>query len=209
MAEPHFSVDMMGNVYNTSTGRLLTPSDNGNGYQYVSKYASGKTKHFYVHRLVAEVFCISDGSKSQVNHINGNKKDNRAENLEWCTSSENHLHAIRTGLKPRSTEKQKAAARCNGIKAAPLLRAGWKTWSKTESARTHFLKNLSKAHAMNKRSVVLVDSNGSITRVFDSVDAAARWAKADASTVSKVCRGKIRQTNGMVFAYKQNGEKTV
>lgn len=53
----------------------------------------------YLHRLVAMCFLPKIEGRDEVNHIDGNKKNNRAENLEWCNRSENNLHAFRTGLR--------------------------------------------------------------------------------------------------------------
>ena len=53
---------------------------------------NGKRRTFRLHRLVADAFISNPEGKSQVNHKNGNKQDNRAENLEWATVSENMKH---------------------------------------------------------------------------------------------------------------------
>ena len=69
--------------------RILKPIDDGRGYLRVDLYAGGKRKRFKVHRLVCQAFHENPGNKPQVNHINENKTDNRASNLEWATAREN------------------------------------------------------------------------------------------------------------------------
>lgn len=71
--------------------RILKPWKSG-GYQYVS---CGRGHRLLVHRMVARAFLEPDDSRPHVNHKNGIRTDNRVENLEWATSSENHLHAYR------------------------------------------------------------------------------------------------------------------
>ena len=80
-------------------GKLLTPHINPKGYLRLQLSCDGSPKSFLVHRLVAESFIPNPDNKPEVNHINGNKKDNRVSNLEWSTSSENQKHAYDTGLK--------------------------------------------------------------------------------------------------------------
>jgi hypothetical protein len=71
-------------------GRVLRDFSAGAGYRMVMFGLRGPK--FYVHRLVAEAFIPAQTGRFYVNHIDGDKANNRVENLEWCTSSENQLH---------------------------------------------------------------------------------------------------------------------
>jgi hypothetical protein len=64
----------------------------------VNLKVNGKAYGRYVHRLVAKAFTPNPDCKIEINHLNGDKTDNRVENLEWCTREENMLHAYETGL---------------------------------------------------------------------------------------------------------------
>jgi hypothetical protein len=84
-------------------GRFLLPSINKKGYEVV--YPSNRNKEGYktsvlVHRLVAEAFIPNPENKPQVNHKDGNKRNNCADNLEWVTNLENHNHKLEKGLVP-------------------------------------------------------------------------------------------------------------
>ena len=82
---------------NTTSGRILSLYTNGhNGYQYVCLCKDNKSISKRVHKIVMEAF--EGKSDLIINHINGAKDDNRLSNLEYCTQSENMLHAYRQGL---------------------------------------------------------------------------------------------------------------
>ena len=75
--------------------RILKPKTDRSGYLIVGLYAGGKRKMLRVHRLVCQAFHENPGNKLQVNHINEDKTDNRASNLEWSTRKENCNHGTR------------------------------------------------------------------------------------------------------------------
>jgi hypothetical protein len=98
-----YQISNLGNVkrlyQKNPNGIILKQLDNGAGYSQVGLSKNNKLKKHYIHRLVAQYFIDNPNNLQQVNHINGIKKDNRIENLEWCTQSHNNTHAIKTGLR--------------------------------------------------------------------------------------------------------------
>jgi len=95
-----------GRVYNLNTNRYMTTRISVYGYELVSVNYRNEEKNYRVHRLIAMTFIgrpehlwNTDYKDLHVNHIDGNKSNNKISNLEWCTSIENSSHALRTGLK--------------------------------------------------------------------------------------------------------------
>lgn len=80
--------------------RILAPAINSRGYPQFCLVRDGKHYNKSVHRLVAETFIPKPANATQVNHIDGDKTNPRSDNLEWCTGSENQIHAVRNGLNP-------------------------------------------------------------------------------------------------------------
>lgn len=83
-------VTNQGKVFLTETGKEITPKNNGNGYLRI--YIPKIGKRYLLHRLVAVAYVLNPEDKPQVNHIDGNKHNNSASNLEWCTNKENSEH---------------------------------------------------------------------------------------------------------------------
>lgn len=95
----NYIIDEYGNIYSLFYNKYMKPREDKDGYLRVGLAIKSKTKYFYVHRLVAQTFLSNPNDLPQVNHKDGNKKNNHYSNLEWCTIQENNLHALRTGLR--------------------------------------------------------------------------------------------------------------
>jgi hypothetical protein len=101
--ETNYVVSSEGKVANGDSGRVLSPIDDGNGYDAVSIYIDKVGAKVKVHRIVAETFIPNPMGLTTVNHINGDKKDNKVSNLEWLSHSDNMKHAWDNGLMLRGS----------------------------------------------------------------------------------------------------------
>lgn len=98
-----YQVSNLGRVKSLSNNKLkkekiLKQNVSNCGYKQVCLSKKNKYKTYTIHKLVANNFLSNNDNKRTVNHINCIKTDNRLENLEWCTTSENTKHAYNNGL---------------------------------------------------------------------------------------------------------------
>lgn len=118
--EGYYQVSDLGNVRSLNrqvlrcskkiniAGRPLNLTFDKDGYLYCRLCKDSKPRAYKVHRLVAQAFIPNAQNKPQVNHLDGDKTNNHVENLEWCTISENQIHAFRTGLNDHSKYRRGA-----------------------------------------------------------------------------------------------------
>lgn len=111
--EQFYDVSNMGRVRRVSGYRcrrtfIKKGVVNRYGYERMCLSKQGVVKIFSTHRLVCTAFISNVLNKPYINHINGIKSDNRAENLEWCTQSENIRHCFKIGTKHKGEKNSSA-----------------------------------------------------------------------------------------------------
>ena len=120
----------------TRNGKIIKTSLRA-GYPFYIESIDSKKRSVHVHRKVAETYIPNPLNKPCVNHIDGNKENNHVSNLEWCTHSENMLHASKMGLldyqRTRKT-KNNVSARKITMTQANEIRSKYVSGSRTHGA---------------------------------------------------------------------------
>lgn len=100
MASGKYYISSLGRLYSKHSDIMIKPAISSFGYlRFSLRKPGGKRVMLSAHRLVAIAFIPNPHKKETVNHKDGNKTNNRFDNLEWMTSAENTHHAIDTGLR--------------------------------------------------------------------------------------------------------------
>lgn len=88
---PGYQISNYGRIWSTKSNKYLNPYTNNKGYLAINiQAANGKRKGELIHRLVALHFVDNPEGKPEVDHIDHNRQNNRADNLRWLTKSENN-----------------------------------------------------------------------------------------------------------------------
>lgn len=179
-----YTIDTNGNVFSKRKNKYLKQAINKFGYCKVTLQKNKFKKLFSVHRLVANAFISNLLNLPQVNHINGNKQDNKVENLEWVTPKENMVKAVEIGLFENVRKIQKE----NAIK-----------------------NNLSKYHTLanevTKKKVVQCDKNNKTINAFNSISDASRETGIAITGISYVCNNKRKTAGGYIWQYHEKDLK--
>lgn len=171
-------------IYNSSVrkpaahkykGKLLKPCKDSYGYLVVRV----DKKIQKVHRLVATAFIPNPNNKPQINHIDGDKTNNRADNLEWCTSSENIIHAYKNGMKEKSRKQARELADKNR-----------------------------KQVGMRKRVCIdQFTMSGEYVKTYPAIFIAAKDNGISSTEIIRVAQGKKKQTAGYIWRYTERTQE--
>lgn len=152
------------------------------GYYQVLLSKNKKTKMFLLHRLVAETFIPNMDNKPQINHINGIKTDNRIENLEWCTCSENIKHAFANNLSHSNFKVQ------SGSKHHFF-------------GKHHSIESKQKMKESHYKKVIQYDKNNNLIKIWNGIKQIEEELNINDGNISQCCRGKRKTAGGYIWRY--------
>lgn len=159
-------------------GKLIKPFDN-KGYERVS-FPDRKKK--LVHRIVAEHFIPTEDLTLQVNHKDGNKKNNNVENLEWVTCTENVRHAVRTIEGRRQS-------------LSDTMSTIGKKYGKQNALKT-------------RKPVQQLTLEGALIKTFDSAREASKELGIGYRCISQCCLGQRKTYKGFLWKFATNKSQT-
>lgn len=212
-----------GQCYNSNTGKYLKGQISNSGYLNYNLTYGGIKRRLYAHRLVAIAYILNPNNLPEVNHKNANKLDNRVENLEWVSHSENSRYNTLIGNNKNvvpvyqfNKDKElvnsyfciEDAAKDTGFsisiikqevqKPIKTLSCGF-YWNNTSSTdfKIQNYENLGKAKQVGRYNKI----TRKLEKIYSSTGEAARDISGVHSHISECCRGKIKSYKGYIWRY--------
>ena len=158
----NYQISNIGNVRNANTGRILKTRENRDGYMVMDLRTDGKKQNVKIHRLVAKAFVVNAYNKTQVDHIDNDKKNNCANNLRWATHQDNQRNKPKT-LRPTTSKYI-------GVCWAKS-RNRWVAKIRLDTKTTHigcFYDPKDAARAYNQKLISLATEFGFLNEISDS-----------------------------------------
>lgn len=152
--EGHYKVSDQGRVFSVKSDKFMGVNRvTKDGYNYIALSKNNKAKEFRMHRLVATHFIPNPENKETVNHIDGDKLNNRVDNLEWSTRHENMQHAYKLGLKKMHRGHEHASSKLTPEQIKEI-RATYKPYKRGYSALA-----LGKKYGVHNSTILRVVEN--------------------------------------------------
>jgi len=156
---PHYLFSSCGKVFSTYTNKFLKQQKTPNGYMHVVLVEKKEKQRLSVHRLIATAFHGHPLCGQVINHINSIRHDNRAENIEWVSQSQNVKHAYTNG---RRTINEKHRINCSllGMKKRKTSIYQEQEIMKMYSGRRGDIERISKAFGFSRDVISRVVNGG-------------------------------------------------
>ena len=204
--EGYYKVSNLGRVYSIKTNKFLKLKRRNNNYLIAQLSKDGKQYPIFAHRLVAMMFCerpehLKDipFEDLDVDHINTVRDDNRAENLRWCTRSENNLNPI---TRQRQVDSHKGENHNNwGKHLSDTTKE--KIGEAHRGEKCTFWGKFGK-HSITSKPVIQYSISGEFIRCWDSAADAHRQGVANYSKISMCCNGKRPSAGGYRWKFKED-----
>lgn len=181
--------------------KILKGASDKDGYRRVALFDKEKCrKEYRIHRLVAEAFIPNPENKPQVNHIDGNKINNKSDNLEWATQEENMQHAYKMGLKVQTKEVREKISR-GRLGKYKGEKAYWYSKHLTEEAKKKISESRKGkylgSNSPNSKKVMCVTTG----EIFGSSREAAEKYNISMRSICKCCRGELKTYKKLKWEY--------
>jgi hypothetical protein len=164
-----------GSIFSVIKNKFLKPCKVSSGYMSVELFKDKTSKRVLIHRIVAQTFIDNSQSFPQVNHIDEDKSNNSAKNLEWCTAQYNMKYGLRLQKQLSNTDYSKIAEKMK------VSQCG--------------------AGNNNAKPVIQILKNGVVVNAFPTAKCASTSLHIDHSHIIDTCKNKRKSAGGFIWQY--------